>query len=151
MSTMPAAMKSIEIDNGGPVMPRSKSRATVRSLVSAGSSRWPMPCGRTQASVSRSYSQAAVRSPRLALIAWWMGVSTWSRTNTAPARASGPLRLSPRCAAPTSTPVATAKTAGSTPRRISATHHAIASPRSAFGRTPKNFHSLRSVRWRITA
>ena len=29
-------MKSIEIDNGGPVMPRSKSRATVRSLVSFG-------------------------------------------------------------------------------------------------------------------
>ena len=27
-------MKSIEIDSGGPVMPRSKSRATVRSLVS---------------------------------------------------------------------------------------------------------------------
>ena len=33
-------MKSIEIDSGGPVMPRSKSRATVRSLVSVGSSRW---------------------------------------------------------------------------------------------------------------
>ena len=29
-------MKSIEIDSGGPVMPRSKSRATVRSLVSFG-------------------------------------------------------------------------------------------------------------------
>ena len=29
-------MKSIEMDSGGPVMPRSKSRATVRSLVSAG-------------------------------------------------------------------------------------------------------------------
>ena len=39
-------MKSIEIDSGGPVMPRSKSRATVRSLVSVGSSRWPMPGGR---------------------------------------------------------------------------------------------------------
>ena len=31
-STRPPAMKSIEIDSGGPVMPRSKSRATVRSL-----------------------------------------------------------------------------------------------------------------------
>ena len=77
-------MKSIEKDSGGPVMPRSKSRATVRSLVSAGSSRWPMPGGRTQASVSRSYSQAAVRSPRLALIAWWIGLSTWSRTKIDP-------------------------------------------------------------------
>ena len=33
-----------------------------------------MPGGRTHASVSRSYSQAAVRSPRLALTAWWIGV-----------------------------------------------------------------------------
>ena len=47
-------MKSIEMNSGGPVMPRSKSRAIVRSLVSFGSSRWPMPGGRTQASVSRS-------------------------------------------------------------------------------------------------
>ena len=54
ISTRPPAMKSIEIDSGGPVMPRSKSRATVRSLVSVGSSRWPMPGGRTHASVSRS-------------------------------------------------------------------------------------------------
>ena len=29
-----------------------------------------MPGGRTQASVRRSYSQAAVRSPRFALSAW---------------------------------------------------------------------------------
>ena len=54
ISTMPEAMKSMDIDSGGPVMPRSKSRATVRSLVRAGSSRCSMPGGRTQASVSRS-------------------------------------------------------------------------------------------------
>ena len=54
ISTRPPAMKSIEMNRGGPVMPRSKSRATVRSLVSFGSSRWPMPGGRTHASVSRS-------------------------------------------------------------------------------------------------
>ena len=54
MPTRPPAMKSIEYDSGGPVMPRSKSRATVRSAASAGSSRWPMPGGRTHASVSRS-------------------------------------------------------------------------------------------------
>ena len=29
-------MKSIEIDSGGPVMPRSNSRATVRSLAELG-------------------------------------------------------------------------------------------------------------------
>src|SRR5207302_164517 len=38
-------MKSIEMKIGGPVMPRSKSRAIVRSLVSPGLSRWPMPGG----------------------------------------------------------------------------------------------------------
>ena len=54
VSTRPPAMKSIEIDSGGPVMPRSKSRATVRSLVSAGSSRWPHARRRDAAAVSRS-------------------------------------------------------------------------------------------------
>ena len=39
-------MKSIEIDSGGPVMPRSKSRAIVRSSVSSARSRWAMPGGR---------------------------------------------------------------------------------------------------------
>ena len=53
-STSPLAMKSTEICSGGPVMPRSKSRATVRSVLSVGSSRWAMPGGRTQARVSRS-------------------------------------------------------------------------------------------------
>ena len=54
MPTRPPAMKSIEYDNGGPVMPRSKSRATVRSAASAGSSRCATPGGRTHISVSRS-------------------------------------------------------------------------------------------------
>ena len=54
ISTSPEAMKSIEMNIGGPVMPRSKSRAIVRSLVSFGSSRWPIPGGFTQAKVSRS-------------------------------------------------------------------------------------------------
>ena len=47
-------MKSIEIASGGPLMPRSKSRAMVRSLASSGSSRCPMPGGSTQATVSSS-------------------------------------------------------------------------------------------------
>ena len=54
ISTRPLAIKSIEINSGGPVIPRSKSLATVRSLVSLGSSRCPIPGGRTHASVSRS-------------------------------------------------------------------------------------------------
>src|SRR5918995_357260 len=143
-STSPAAMKSIEIDSGGPVMPRSKSRAAVRSRLSAGSSRWPMPAGRRQASVSRSYSQAAVRSPRLVPIAWWRGVSTWSSTNTTPTAASGPASSPPRCTAPTSAPVATANPAGSSPRPTSTAHQATASPGSARYSTPKNRHSWRS-------
>src|SRR3989442_1046689 len=79
-----------------------------------------------------------------------MGLSTWSRTNTIPAKVSGPARWSPRCTAPTSTPIAMANTAGSRPRRTSATHQATARTRSAFGRTPKNVHSLRSRRRRNT-
>src|SRR5918995_232441 len=143
-STSPAAMKSIEIDSGGPVMPRSKSRAAVRSRLRAGSSRWPMPAGRRQASVSRSYSQAAVRSPRLVPIAWWRGVSTCSSTNTTPTAASGPASSPPRCTAPTSAPVATANPAGSSPRPTSTAHQATASPGSARYSTPKNRHSWRS-------
>ena len=46
--------RSIETESGGPVIPRSKSRAIVRSLVSFGSSRCPIPGGRTQAKASRS-------------------------------------------------------------------------------------------------
>src|SRR5947209_7388880 len=46
------------------------------------------------------------------------------------------------------TPIAIANTPGSTPRRTRTVHHAIASGRSAFGRTPKNCHSLRSRRRR---
>ena len=53
-STSPAAMKSIEIASGGPLMPRSKSRAMVRSPASSGSSRCPMPRGSTQETVSSS-------------------------------------------------------------------------------------------------
>lgn len=126
-------------------MPRSKSRATVRSLVSAGSSRCPIPGGRTQASVSRSYSQAAVRSPTLALSAWWMGLSTWSRTKTEPAKASGPDSGWPCWTAPTSTPMAMAKAAGRMPRNSNTAHQAVASAGAAWKSAAKNFHSLRAV------
>src|SRR5262245_6788491 len=42
-----------------------------------------------------------------------------------------------------------AKIAGRTPRRMRTSHHAAASPASAFGSTAKNFHSLLAVRRRI--
>ena len=55
-----------------------------------------------------------------------------------------PTSGSPRCTAPTSTPIAMAKTAGRTPRSTRTAHHRQASGPSAFGRTAKNFHSLRA-------
>src|SRR5438445_586205 len=70
--------------------------------------------------------------------------------NTPPTKVSGPATLSPCCTAPTSTPMAMPNTAGSTPRRMSTTHQLMARKRSAFGSTPKNFHSLRSRRRRNT-
>src|SRR5947209_14319240 len=70
---------------------------------------------------------------------------TCSRTNTQPTAASGADRLAPCCTAPTRSPMAMANTAGNKPRRMSAAHQPQASPKSAFGRTLKNFHSLR---WR---
>jgi hypothetical protein len=38
-------MKSIEIASGGPIIPRSKSRAIVRSVVNSARSRWAIPGG----------------------------------------------------------------------------------------------------------
>src|SRR4029079_17303030 len=102
-----------------------------------------MPGGRTHASVSRSYSHADVRSPRFELIAWCSGVSTWSRTKIAPTNASGWLKSAPRCTAPTSAPIATANSTGSTPRRTRTVHHNAASAASALGRTEKNCQALR--------
>src|SRR5262249_16843212 len=78
------------------------------------------------------------------LIALWIGVSTWSSTKMAPTSASGGPSGAPRCTAPTSDPIATANSAGSTPRRMRTTHQAAASAASAFGSTLKNCHSLRA-------
>ena len=131
MFTRPLAMKSIEIDSGGPVMPRSKSRATCRSVASSGSSRWPIPGTATHAPVSSSYSQAAVRSPRLAESAVCSGPSTCMRTNTTATAISGAARPERRSTAATSTPVAMAKPAGSRPRAASSPHQPTAIGRSA--------------------
>ena len=77
-------------------------------------------------------------------MAWWIGGSTWSVTNTIPSIASGPTRSSPRCTAPTNRPMTMANSAGRIPRSTIAVHQPAASARSARGRTPKNFHSLRT-------
>ena len=114
-----------------------------------------MPGGRTHASESRSYNQAAVRSPRLKLSAVWIGVRICSSTNTAPTSSSGcaippPSTLPLCCTAATTMPVAIAKITGSTPRSSSTIHQPSASHRSAFGSTLKNCHSFRPVSIRIT-
>src|SRR3954454_4896786 len=103
-----------------------------------------MPGGVTHASVRRSYNPAAVRSPRFALTAVWIGFITCISTNTMPVKVSGPPSACPFSTAPTRTPIAIANSAGSTPRSSSTAHHRIASVRSARGSTPKNFHSCRS-------
>ena len=58
--TMPAEMKPSATDNGGPVMPRSKSRPMVSSSASPGRSRWLMPGGSEHAAVSDVCSQPDV-------------------------------------------------------------------------------------------
>src|SRR5262245_60536648 len=62
---------------------------------------------------------------------------------TMPANVRGAVRWSPRWTAPTSEPMATAKTAGSTPRSRRPAHQTTANVRSAFGRSAENFHSSR--------
>ena len=52
-------MKSMFMNIGGPVHPRSKSRAVVRSLVRSPRSRWPTPSGPSVAAISRSLSTRA--------------------------------------------------------------------------------------------
>src|SRR5438132_1553459 len=66
-------------------------------------------------------------------------------------RTSPSARRSPRSTAATSTPMAIAKSAGSTARSTRTTHHTTARGRSAFGSTAKNLHSFRARRRSNTA
>ena len=116
-------MKSIEIDSGGPVMPRSKSRATVRSLVSVGILE-VAHARRTHARLGQP-----VVEPRRGAIAEVGADRLMDRRedleqdeHDADERRAARRGSPPRCTAPTSTPIAIANTAGSTPRRTSTTH-----------------------------
>ena len=99
-------------------MPRSKSRAVVRSSMSSGRSRWAMPCG------SVGGPQQPVVEPRRQRVAEVharpgpaaAGV-TCMTTKITPTAVSGPPRASPCWTARTSTPMATTKAAGRTPPR----------------------------------
>ena len=122
-------------------MPRSNSRAVVRSSARSGSSRCPMPGGSTQARISVSLSQADTLLPRFMLTAVWIGFKISMSTNTSPVTASGPATGRACWTALTVAPMVTAKTAGSAPLRITSTHQIVASTGSALGSTAKNCHS----------
>ena len=51
-------MKSIEMSSGGPIMPRSKSRAIDKSFISSGRSKCPIPGGEMVAIISLSWRWA---------------------------------------------------------------------------------------------
>src|SRR5438874_1911750 len=70
---------------------------------------------------------------------------TCHRTNTVPMKVNEIVSGTPAWTADTSVPMATAKSAGMMPRRISTIHHSHANTASARGRIVASFHSLRSV------
>ena len=131
-------MKSTLRYMGGPVMPRSNSRAVVRSAARSGSSRWPIPGGATVAPASRSFSRADTFEPRFMLIAVCSWGSTWIATKVMPTASSDGASDVPSVTAPTSAPVANANTAGSSPHTSSRLHQVMARPRWAWGSTAKN-------------
>ena len=146
ISTMPLAMKSMEIESGGPVIPRSKSRATVRSLVSVGIFEVPH-ARRTHAGLGEPVVEpgggaiAEVGADRLMNRAEHLQqdedrAGKRERTCRADRRAARRRRARP---SRWRTPPAGSLAAGgpSTKRRRGRV--------AAFGRTLKNFHSLRSV------
>ena len=95
--TSPWAMKSMFMNIGGPVHPRSKSRAVVRSLVRSPRSRWPTPSGPRVAAISRSLSTELKWWPSSAPTTWWRGGETWETTKTTPNTTSGMVRAAPSC------------------------------------------------------
>ena len=137
-------MKSIEMLSGGPVMPRSKSRAIVRSLIKSVRSRWATPGGSMQAIINCSFNQFEVRLPRFMPSAKCTGVITWKPMNTTPTNTSGIVSESPPLTAPTSAPVASASSGSITPRNTSTNHHVTDSAGAAWCAAPKNAHSWRA-------
>ena len=103
-----------------------------------------MPGGSTQLWISASLSQADSLLPRFMLTAVCRGLTTSISTNTMPIRVSGPVSERPSCAAPTTTPIATAKTAGMIPLISITAHQATVSRASALGSAAKNCHSCRA-------
>src|SRR5437588_3534049 len=131
-------MKGMETESGGPVMPRSKSRARVKSSISSGRSRWAMPGGATVALMSRSWSHAAVRAPRFVATSPCRGLSVCRATKTPPTSTRGPASGWPRCTAPTRIPMATAKAAGSKALRTTRAHQVRARARPALTMAPNS-------------
>ncbi len=125
-STNPPAMKSIEISSGGPIMPRSKSRASVRSVVSSARSRWAIPAGVTHTASSRSYRWAAIFPPRFAETSWCSGCEINSSVKVEPTITKGATSEASRVIESTSQPKPTDVMAGSVPRSTINIHQPMA-------------------------
>ncbi len=131
-------------------MPRSKSRAKVRSPISSGRSRWAMPSGPLVVRSRLSLSHDDSRSPRFMPMVACTGRVICMATKTTPTVVSAPPRDRSCSTARTRLPMATTKTAGSAPARTRRAHHAPASPRLARGNTAKNFQGSEPRRRSIT-
>ena len=122
-------------------MPRSKSRAIVRSSVRSARSRWATPGGPTVAAISRSLSDVAVRSPRFEPTTSWSGPTICAATNTTARATSGAASGSSSVTAAINQPEATAIIAGSAPRTTNPAHQATHWVGAARYRAAKNVHS----------
>src|SRR5215207_11760687 len=91
--------------------------------------------------MSASLSQADTLLPRFMLTAVWIGFTISMSTKTTPVSARAAATGRACSTAPTVAPMATAKTAGMAPFKISSAHQTVASTGSALGRTAKNCHS----------
>jgi len=136
-------MKFMLYDSGGPVMPRSKSRAIDRSSARSGRSRWAIPGGSSVAAISRSLSEVAVRLPRSAPRASCSGPTTWLPTKSTASVDSGHVSGSPSPTAAMSQPDVTVMPAGSVPRTTSPIHHATVCPGAARRSARASAHSWR--------
>ena len=126
-STSPPAMKSIEISSGGPIMPRSKSRAIVRSVVSSaalemGDARRGDTDRDEPVVQVRGHASAEVRGDHL--MKWLRDQQQAERHADHHQRADH--RDVCRVIALTSQPKATDVTAGSVPRITTSTHQPTA-------------------------
>ena len=137
----PPPMFGIDTVMFGPLRPRSKSRAAARSSARSGRSRCASPGGSVQAVSKRSCNHDDALAPRFAETASWTGPSACIAMKITPIAANGAPSAEPRSTAPTTTPMAMANAAGSSPRNTTSDHHAMVERGSAAYSTPPRRHS----------